>query len=105
MNRREADLARELQAVRRENRWLRAEVSRLRNQVSKLKALLEEARRAAKRPAAPFSKGTPKPHPRKPGRKPGKAYGSQSCRPVPRRIDEVVEAPLPECCPHCAGEL
>ncbi len=91
--------------LRRENRWLRAEVSRLRNQISKLKVLLEEARRAAKRQAAPFSKGTQKPHPRKPGRKPGKAYGSQPCRAAPRRIDEVVEAPLPECCPHYAGQL
>ena len=105
MDQREADPRRELQAVRREIRWLRAEVSRLRNLIRKLKALLEEARRAAKRPAAPFSKGAPKTHPRKPGRKPGKAYGRRPCRPVPRRIDEVVEAPLPDCCPHCAGQV
>ena len=45
-----------------------AEVERLRKQ-------LEEALRANKRSAAPFSKGKPKPNPKPPGRKPGAAYG------------------------------
>lgn len=101
----EARLLRKLRFVCRENRSLRAQVTRLRNEVSRLKSLLEEARRAAKRPAAPFSKGPPKPNPRKPGRKPGKLYGSRPRRRAPGRIDEVVEVPLPERCPHCTGPL
>jgi len=36
---------------------------------------LEAARHAAKRQAAPFSKGAPRASPRQPGRKPGRAYG------------------------------
>jgi len=89
----------------RENRALRGEVTRLKHEVGRLKLLLEEARRAAKRPAAPFSRGRPKAHPRKPGRKAGEAYGKRGCRPVPSRIDETVEAPLPNQCPHCGGEV
>ncbi|MGH2397285.1 MAG: IS66 family transposase [bacterium] len=89
----------------RENSTLRAAVTRLKQEVARLKTLLEEARRAAKRPAAPFSKGPPKEKPRQPGRKPGKAYGRKPCRPIPRSIDEVVEAPLPEQCPHCEGPI
>jgi len=44
---------------------LQAENERLRRQ-------LDGALRAGKRQAGPFSKGEPKPNPRKPGRKPGK---------------------------------
>lgn len=50
-----------LRLWRRENRSLRAEVAHLRSEGSKLKSLLEGARRAAKRQAAPFSKGPPEP--------------------------------------------
>jgi transposase len=89
----------------RENGALRRAVTGLKQELARLKTLLEEARRAAKRQAAPFSKGPPKEKPRKPGRKPGKAYGRKPCRPVPRKIDEVVEAPLPEHCPHCSGPV
>lgn len=99
----EASFRRKIRCVCRENGCLRREVGRLKSEVRKLKSLLEEARRAAKRPAAPFSKGPPKANPRKPGRKAGEAYGKRACRPAPRRIDEVVEAPLPERCPHCTG--
>lgn len=89
----------------RENRALRGEVTQLKNEVARLKSLLEEARRAAKRPAAPFSKGPPKENPQKPGRKAGEAYGKRACRPVPSRIDETLQAPLPNQCPHCGGEV
>ena len=66
---------------------------------------LEEARRAGKRAAAPFSKGEPKPEPKPPGRKPGAAYGQQARRPVPPRVDEQIRVALPERCPHCQGAV
>ena len=39
---------------------------------------LEAARHAAKRQAAPFSRGAPRASPRQPGRKPGRAYGPRA---------------------------
>jgi len=71
----------------------------------KLTTVLEEVRRAGKRQAAPFSKGTPKPDPKKPGRKPGRGYGKARRRRVPKRVDEVLDAPLPDRCPCCAGAV
>ena len=43
-------------------------VKALQTENAKLRAALEDARRAGKRPCAPFSKGSPKPHPKRPGR-------------------------------------
>src|SRR6516165_5797459 len=88
------------QALRRRLRNLLAENERLRRQ-------LDEATRAGKRQAAPFTKGQPKPNPLKPGRKSGKDYGTKAHRqpPAPDQIDEVHEAPLPSCCPGCGGPL
>ena len=80
-------------------------ILRLRKRVVKLQVLLEEAKRAAKRQAAPFSKGAPKARPRTPGRKPGRAYGRKARRPIPARVDETLDAPLPGRCPHCGGPL
>ena len=74
------------QALQRRVHDLQAENERLRRQ-------LDAALRAGKRQAAPFSKGQPKPTPRKPGRKPGKDYGPKAYRqpPSPEQIDEVQE--------------
>ena len=58
-----------------------AENERLRNE--RLRKQLEEALRANKRSAAPFSKGELKSDPKAPGRKPGAAYGQRATRPVP----------------------
>jgi transposase len=79
---------------------VQAELERLRRQ-------LDEATRAGKRQAAPFTKGSPAAQPKKPGRKPGKDYGTKAHRqpPTPDQIDEVHEAPLPERCPDCGGPL
>ncbi|MBI4729284.1 MAG: IS66 family transposase [Acidobacteria bacterium] len=66
---------------------------------------MESSRRAGKRQAAPFSKGVPSRHPRRPGRKPGADYGTPARRPTPERIDEIVDAPLPPRCPDCRGAL
>lgn len=80
-------------------RILEREVDRLRN-------LLEEAERAGKRQAAPFSKRKLKKNPKKPGRKPGKHYGQRSFRPRPEKIDRIIDVPLKDSsCPHCGGIL
>jgi transposase len=80
-------------------RVLEREVKRLRN-------LLEEAERAGKRQAAPFSRRKLKKDPKKPGRKPGKNYGQRAFRPRPGKIDRVINVPLKDdCCPHCGGKL
>jgi transposase len=68
-------------------------------------ARLEALARGAKRQAAPFSKGPPKSDPKPPGRKSGEDYGTHHRRALPSRIDEVLEAPLPEHCPYCSGEV
>src|SRR4029453_13330827 len=65
----------------------------------------EALRRAAKRQAAPFSKGDPTPHPKRPGRKPGAAYGTRAHRRAPAHVDQVVQVGLPACCPGCGGAL
>jgi transposase len=77
----------------------------LRAENQRLRRLLEEARRAGKRQAAPFSKGHRKHKPKKPGRKPGDDYGTKAHRPPPEKIDETYEAPLPDHCPDCGGPV
>jgi transposase len=90
--------------LRRETQRLRNENQALKGQIARLRDSLAEARRAAKRQAAPFSKGPPKPHPKRPGRKPGKNYGVKARRPIPDHVDETYEAPLGPCCPYCGSE-
>jgi transposase len=102
----------QLERLERENAALRERVDRLQHanqqlqvRVRKLTARVEELRRAAKRQAAPFSRNTRAPNPRRPGRKPGPAYGRSARRPVPQRVDRVVGVGLPAACPHCGGRL
>ena len=71
----------------------------------RLRGQLEQARRAGKRQAAPFSKGEPKKDPARPGRKSGEDYGTKAHRPVPDSVDEEIRVGLPDACPCCAGEL
>src|SRR3954467_7800874 len=85
-------------------RDLEAKVLRLQAEVDRLKAELEEARRAGKRQAAPFSKGPPKPHPKRPGRKPGHPPRHRPA-PPPEQVTRTVEVPLPEDCPRCRAPL
>jgi len=80
------------------NERLLAENARLRGQ-------LEEARRAGKRQAAPFSKGGPAKNPARPGRKSGREYGTRAHRPAPEHVDEQIQVPLPDACPCCGGDL
>ena len=123
MPRREPDVptpdATEIERLRRENEQLRedlrrsdedlrrseAERQRLRREIEKLNEELEAARRTAARQAAPFSRGTRVEARRRPGRKAGAAYGPRAHRRPPSRIDARYEAPLPACCPDCAGAV
>lgn len=84
---------------------MRQENQRLRDENARLRGLLEQARRAGKRQAAPFSKGPPNAQPRRPGRRPGAAYGRAAHRRVPTHVDEVIAVPLPPRCPHCGGAV
>lgn len=93
------------EGLERENQRLREENERLKQKIERLEKQLEEALRAAKRQAAPHSRGEPKKKPKKPGRKPGADYGRPACRRVPRRIDEPIAVPLPEQCQHCGGAV
>jgi transposase len=72
-----------------------------------LKAQFQEALRASKRQAAPFSKGPPKKKPKKNGRKAGDQHGKHGHRTPPEaeQITETLDAPLPGCCPHCGGDI
>ena len=88
-------------------RELLKRIAELEARVAELTRLLEESRRARKRQAAPFRKGPPKADPKTPGRKPGEAHGTHGHRPPPPpdQVSECHEAHLPDCCPHCQGEL
>jgi hypothetical protein len=70
------------------------ENERLRARVGRLEGLLEEARRAAKRQAAPFSRGESKTSPGCLGRRSGEGYGRHGHRQPPEEVDEELEAPL-----------
>src|SRR4051794_32831147 len=85
-------------------RGLEAKLARLQVEADRLKAELEEVRRAGKRQAAPFSKGPPKADPKRPGRKPG--HPPSHCpAPPPERVDRTIAVPLPEHCPGCRAPL
>ena len=86
---------------------LRRRVDELEAERQRLLQLLEAERRAGKRQAAPFSKGSLQKKPKKPGRKAGDDYGNKGHRPPPppEKIDETYEAPLPESCPDCGGPV
>ncbi len=98
-------LQREVDRLREDCDRLQRERDRLERERDELEKELETARRAAKRQAAPFSKGAPTPTPRRPGRKPGRAYGPRAWRSVPSEIDEVVEVLPPRTCPSCGGTI
>lgn len=95
--RRVATLESENADLKKENALLKAENLRLQEEV-----------RASKRPTAPFSKGTGKANPKKPGRKPGQGNFVRRVEPVPGPADTVenlaapLEAPT---CPQCGANL
>lgn len=83
---------------------LARENERLRARVGKLEGQLEEARRAGKRQAAPFSRGETKSAPGRPGRRSGEEHGRHGHREPPGEVDEEFEAPLAPLC-ECGGEI
>jgi len=93
--------------LQRDNDRFRQENQRLRCELDQARADLVQAQRQAKRQAAPFSKGSTKPHPKRPGRKSGAAHGRHGHRlpPSPTTVDVVLEAPLPDACPQCGGVI
>ena len=104
-------LAARCSALAEENEQLWGEVSRLagenerlRARVGRLEGRLEEARRAGKRQAAPFSRGEPKREPGRPGRRSGEEHGRHGHRVPPGEVDETLEAPLEPRC-ECGGEI
>src|SRR5512132_3594310 len=76
------------------------QIDELHAEVDRLKAELEQARRAEKRQAAPFSKGPPKTDPKRPGRQPGHSPSHRPA-PPPAQVDRTIEVPLPPTCPEC----
>ena len=88
-----------------QNERLRQENERLRQRLKELEERLERERRAGKRQAAPFSKGTGPATGRRPGRHAGEAYGTKAHRPVPQQVDQTVDAWLPAKCPDCGGGI
>jgi transposase len=107
----DAVVIRELQAENERLREQLAERDRLIEQLQKtirqLQERLEAAERAAKRQAAPFSRGAPKENPKKPGRKPGAQHGQHGHRPPPPpdQIDETHNASLPSHCSDCGNAI
>jgi transposase len=101
------ELRAELQRLRQDNEQLRRDNERLQQQLEQTRAELEQARRQGKRQAAPFSKGPPKAQPKTPGRKRGAAHGRHGHRlpPRPEQVDEILEASLPDACPHCGSAV
>jgi transposase len=67
-----------------------------------LERQLDEAQRRGKRQATPFSKGAPKAAPKTPGQKMGHLAVHRA---KPTRIDRMVDAPLPACCPTCGSAV
>jgi TolA-binding protein len=95
----------QLDQLRQENERLRRDNERLQRDLEQARAQRDQAQRQAKRQAAPFAKGPAKSQPKRPGRKAGPGHGRHGHRlpPLPEQIDQVLEAPLPEACPHCGG--
>ncbi len=98
-----------LRALAEEQKALIAELgATVQRQVALIEQLqqeVEKLKRRGKRQAAPFSKGSPKAKPKKPGRKRGKEHGGTSQRPVPKEADETIRVACPPYCPHCAAQL
>jgi transposase len=99
------ELRRDRERLQQERDQLERERKQLERERDRLRDELEAARRAAKRQAAPFSKGAPEATPRRPGRKPGRHYGPRRWRPRPAHVDEVVEVAPPSACPQCGERV
>jgi len=99
-----AELEAENQRLRAQNQRLQARVTDLERRLAQVLGKLDEALRAQKRQAAPFSKGPPKEDPKPRGRKPEEEHGMHAHRPPPDQVDEVIPVPLPLRC-GCGGPV
>lgn len=90
--------------LEQDNAALRRQLEQRDAQIEQLRERLEQAERAGKRQAAPFSKGEPKAEPKRPGRKPGPDYGPKARRPIPDHFDESYEATFGPRCPYCDSD-
>jgi transposase len=72
--------------------------------IAELRAEIERLKRWRNRPAAPFSKNTPKADPKRPGRHPGQGRFLRRSEPVQPPTATVI-ADVPSCCPACGGRL
>ena len=96
-------------AAENESLWgeavrLAGENERLQAEIARLEGQLEEARRAERRQAAPFSRGEPKAAPGRLGRRSGDDHGRHGHRQRPGEVDEEYDAPLVSRC-ECGGEI
>src|SRR3954452_10566121 len=89
-----------LDLTRRQGR----QIEELRAEVERLKAELEQSRRAGKRQVAPFSRGAPKADPKRPGRQAGHPPSHRPA-PPPGQAGRTIEVPLPPECPECRAPL
>jgi transposase len=87
-------LRREHERADRDRDRYRRDRDPLRKKIDRLEEDLDKARRELHRQAAPFSRGTPRRRPRRPGRKAGAAYGRHGHRRPPTHIDESYAAVL-----------
>ena len=94
----------ELDRGQPENDGLHKKNERLKQEAERLRRELEATLRAAKRLAAPHSRGNLNANPKRPGRKPSCHYGRQACRRISSHVDEQIAVPLPERCPDCGAE-
>lgn len=99
------ELRRDRDHLERERDRLQRERDQLERERDRLRDELEAAHRAAKRQAAPFSKGEPMATPKRPGRKPGRRYGPRRWRPRPTHVDQIIEVAPPPTCPHCGDAV
>jgi transposase len=107
MNASGPQLLSEIQQLREQLAQRDRTIALLQQTIRDLQQRLEAAERSAKRQAAPFAKGEPKKRPKKPGRKSGDKHGKHGHRlpPEPEKIDETLDAALPEQCPDCGGQV
>jgi Tfp pilus assembly protein FimV len=76
-------------------RKLAALVEKRAAEIASLRASIEALKRSGKRQAAPFSKGTRKAAPKKPGRKPGQGSFKTRQAPAPETLSEPpIEVPV-----------
>ena len=101
MGEKEEDKDRKIAELERKLADREREIRQLLRRIERLERKNEALSRAAKRQAAPFSRGTLKADPSRRGRKPGRRYGKRAWRAVPGMVDRIVHVPAPMYCPAC----